>query len=225
MIGGRDGRRLARETGAARPGLCGRRASIARHTISWIRWMVSRLVASVLVQASACSGRRSHASASGERVRRVALHTMADSRGRSRDGILYSFLLHDLRSGCRTAGPRGPVVRGLGMVVEWRRWGRSISQRCAPREASGCSAGRSGLSVRLGGPMDGLVLDRYAAGGARASHSPSAFLTESSVWEGARGGVRRACDPNPNSLRTHVLQPWRERARDARSRCARRLRV
>ena len=80
-----------RETGAVRPGLFVGGVGRSRATrFSWIRWMVSRLVASVLVQASACSGRRSHASASGERVRRVALHTMADSRGRSRDGILFS---------------------------------------------------------------------------------------------------------------------------------------
>ena len=79
--------------------------------------------------------------------------------------------------------------------------------------------------MRLGGPMDGII-DRFAPGGARRTRLPTAFSLISGKARGA-GGVRgtHACDPNPpSSPRTHVLQPWREQAWDARSR-ARRLRV
>ena len=41
------------------------------------------------------------------------------------------------------------------------------------------------------------VIDRFAAGGLRVSHSPSAFLTESSVWEGAGGGREARERPQP----------------------------
>jgi hypothetical protein len=73
---------------------------------------------------------------------------------------------------------------------------------CAPRVASGCYAGRSGLSVRRPALLRALRSARLVRFWRRALRP---FL-----WE-----VRRACDPNPNLYTAHA------RAAASALRCAR----
>ena len=110
-------------------------------------------------------------------------------RGRSRDRALLNST--DARLPC-CSGSR-PCQCGA------RRSGVArVSVCCAPRVASGCSAGRSGLSVRRPAALRSLGARR------RWFRRRARLLSR---------GSGRACDPNPfNTLRTHVLQPARSGA-------------
>ena len=110
-------------------------------------------------------------------------------RGRSRDRALLNST--DARLPC-CSGSR-PCQCGA------RRSGVArVSVCCAPRVASGCSAGRSGLSVRRPAALRSV--------GARRLR----FRRRARLLSRESG---RACDPNPfNTLRTHVLQPARSGA-------------
>ena len=89
-------------------------------------------------------------------------------------------------------------VHSLASAVRTRSGVARVSVCCAPRVASGCSAGRSGLSVRRPAALRSL-------GARRLRFRRRARLLS------REGG--RACDPNPfNTLRTHVLQPARSGA-------------
>ena len=140
-----------------------------------------------LVQANACSGRPRRDPPLGCGADGPAQH--GPPRGRSRDRALLNSI--DARLPC-CSGSR-PCQCGA------RRSGVArVSVCCAPRVASGCSAGRSGLSVRRPAALRSLGARRL-----RFRRHARPLSRE--------GG--RACDPNPfNTLRTHVLQPARSGA-------------
>ena len=107
-------------------------------------------------------------------------------RGRSRDRALLNSTDARLPS-CSGSLPCQCGARRSGVA--------RVSVCCAPRVASGCSAGRSGLSVRRPAALRSL-------GARRLRFRRRARLLSR--------GSGRACDPNPfNTLRTHVLQPAR----------------
>ena len=137
-----------------------------------------------LVQANACSGRPRRDPQPGCGADGPAQH--GPPRGRSRDRALLNST--DARLPC-CSGSR-PCQCGA------RRSGVArVSVCCAPRVASGCSAGRSGRSVRRPAALRSL--------GARCLR----FRRRARLLSRESG---RACDPNPfNTLRTHVLQPAR----------------
>ena len=158
--------------------------------------MISGLVASVWCKPARAAGA---GRMELELVRRVALHTMASSRGRSWDGVLLlSPTLHwdpdrlDLL-----------WVRWIGAcVVSGRRGGgRAIAlELCAVRgqrvlsgtEWTLCAPRRSGDHV-IGAPQ----------GGARAPHQ----ARPASVGGGRGWARRRACDPNPTHCARTCCSP------------------
>ena len=85
-------------------------------------------------------------------------------------------------------------VHSLACAVTVRLGVASSLLRCAPRVASGCYAGRSGLSVRRSGALR-FLRGASDSGGARAM-----------IYHGARA------TPTLFTLRTHVLQPARSGA-------------
>ena len=137
-----------------------------------------------LVQANACSGRPRRDPPLGCGADGPAQH--GPPRGRSRDRALLNLI--DARlprcSGllpCQCGARRSGVARS--------------SVCCAPRVASGCSAGRSGLSVRRPAALRSLGARRL-----RFRRCARLLSRESG----------RTCNPNLlNTLRTHVLQPAR----------------
>ena len=90
-------------------------------------------------------------------------------------------------------------VHSLACAVTVRLGVASSLLRCAPRVASGCYAGRSGLSVRRSGALR-FLRGASDSGGARAM-----------IYHGARA------TPTLFTLRTHVLQPARSGACGAAS--------
>ena len=148
--------------------------------------MVSRLVASVWCKPTRAAGVRR--AALDWAVRRMALHTMAIARPQP-----------DCRFASWSSLTRLVArVHSLACAVTVRLGVASSLLRCAPRVASGCYAGRSGLSVRRSGASR-FMRGASDSGGARA------YLI------GARA------TPTLLTLRTHVLQPARSGARGAAS--------
>ena len=128
--------------------------------------MVSRLVASVWCKPTRAAGVRR--AALDWAVRRMALHTMAIARPQP-----------DCRFASWSSVTRLVArVHSLACAVIVRPGVASSLVCCAPRVASGCYAGRSGLSVRRSGAS------RFIARCVR-------------FWRRARLSDRRACDPNP----------------------------
>ena len=128
--------------------------------------MVSRLVASVWCKPTRAAGVRR--AALDWAVRRMALHTMAIARPQPDCRFaLWSSLTRLVAR-----------VHSLACAVIVRPGVASSLVCCAPRVASGCYAGRSGLSVRRSGAS------RFIARCVR-------------FWRRARLSDRRACDPNP----------------------------
>ena len=148
--------------------------------------MVSRLVASVWCKPTRAAGVRR--AALDWAVRRMALHTMAIARPQP-----------DCRFASWSSVTRLVArVHSLACAVIARPGVASSLVCCAPRVASGCYAGRSGLSVRRSGA--------------------SRFLRVASDSGGARAYLIGArATPTLLTLRTHVLQPARSGARGAAS--------
>ena len=144
--------------------------------------MVSRLVASVWCKPTRAAGVRR--AALDWAVRRMALHTMAIARPQP-----------DCRFASWSSLTRLVArVHSLACAVIVRPGVTSSLVCCAPRVASGCYAGRSGLSVRRSGALR-FLRGASDSGGARAM-----------IYHGARA------TPTLFTLRTHVLQPARSGA-------------
>ena len=169
--------RKSRRQRAPRFQLFNRSGARACQGISWNCVNGFATVRKRLVQANACSGR----------PRRDPLGCGADGpaqhgppRGRSRDRALLNLI--DARlprcSGslpCQCGARRSGVAR--------------VSVCCAPRVASGCSAGRSGLSVRRPAALRSLGARR------RWFRRRARLLSR---------GSGRACDPKPIQYTAHA---------------------
>ena len=179
-----------RETGAVRPGLCGRRASIARHTF-------------FVDTVDGFATRRKRLGAS-QRVQRAPVACLCFGRARAAGGPAHHGRFawpqpgrHPVLVFLSTTSDRGLERPYLAvwwfesLAWSWGGDGEDGRFLSAARRARPAGVQRDGVDSLCASAERWMasVIDRFAAGGLRVSHSPSAFLTESSVWEGAGVGA------------------------------------